>query len=189
MFTFDYKKTFVNGLFLALPALAMLYFGKKTIHTIEKIIDPLANKCGVQHLLGELTLTLFAFATLLILIFILGLLLHFRMLRNLNIQIESIAYKLVPQLYKFKAMAMDIDEDDNFPDKNWEHILLLEGDSWIPAYITEVNEQWLSVFIPNAPEGKSGSVKSILLSTAQYKIIKGKKLNSILHHYGQGLID
>jgi uncharacterized membrane protein len=181
------KQTFINGLFLALPLLAILYFGLKVVGIIEKIISPLANRVGIQHLLGELTLTIFALVILLMIFFILGILLHINVLRDINKQIEAVAYKLVPKLYKVKAFALS-DDDDAFT-KGWETVLLKDGDSWVPAYITEKSGEWISVFMPESPDGKSGQVKLIEAATTEYKFIDGMKLRSIIHHYGSGMIE
>jgi uncharacterized membrane protein len=182
----NFKQTFINGLFLALPVLALLYLGFKIIRIIEKLISPLANKVGVQHLLGELTLTIFALVILLIVFFILGILLHVNLLRDLNKQVEAVAYKLVPQLYKVKAFALN-DESDSFSE-GWETVLLKEGKNWVPAYITDASGEWISVFLPQAPDGKNGYIKLIEASSINYKVIDGMKFRSIVHHYGNGII-
>lgn len=184
---FDFRQTFINGLFLALPVLAILYLGFMVVQVIEKVIAPIAGKIGVQHLMGEITLTIFALVILIILFFILGLLLHVNILRGLNIQVESIAYKLVPQLYELKALTTD--DDKASPTSGWKPVLLLEGEGWVPAYITEENEKWISVFLPESPDGKNGTVKILESGTARYKAIEGMRLLAIIHHYGKGMID
>ena len=184
---FDFRKTFINGLFLALPVLAILYLGFRILLIIEKMIAPFAEKVGVQHLFGELTLTVFALVFLLILFFFLGVLLHINVLRNLNTQVESIAYKLVPQLYKLKSLTTDGDE--NAFRSGWKPVLLQEDDGWVPAYITEENEKWISVFLPESPDGSSGPIKMLKSETALYKTIDGLKLHAIIHQYGKGMIE
>lgn len=181
------KQTFINGLFLALPMLAIFYIGFKIVRIIETLISPLAHKVGIQRLLGELTLTIFAILILLIFFLILGVLLHVNLLRELNKQVEDVAYKLIPRLYKVKALAFD--DDKNTFSKGWNPILLKEDESWIPAYITEENENWITVYIPDAPDGNTGAVKILDVSSAIYKIIDGRKLHSILHNYGKGMIE
>ena len=184
---FNFKQTFINGLFLALPLLTIFYIGIKIVAIVEKLIAPLAHKFDIQHLLGELTLTFFALIILLILFFILGVLLHLNLLRELNKQVEKVAYRLVPQLYKVKALAYD--DDENTFSEGWKPVLLQEDESWIPAYITEENESWLTVFIPDAPSGKDGAVKLIDASSTKYKPIDGFKLRSIIHKFGNGMIE
>lgn len=181
------KQTFINGLFLALPLLAILYIGLKIVGIIEKLISPLAHKIGVQHLLGELTLTIFALIILLIFFLILGILLHANLLRELNYQLENVAYKLIPQLYKVKTLAYD-NNDQTFS-KGWKPIILKEEEGWVPAYITEENEIWLTVYIPDAPDGNTGAIKMLETSCAIYKSIDGLKLHSILHNFGKGMIE
>ena len=147
----DFRQTFINGLFLAIPLLAILYIGLKIVRIIEKLITPLAHKVGAQHILGQLTLTIFAIILLLILFFILGILLRVRVMKSLNKQVEEIAYKIMPKLYKLKSLAAD-DEETN----GWKTVLLLDGDSWTPAYIVAKTEQWITAFLPDAPDGKIG---------------------------------
>ena len=182
----NFKQTFINGLFLALPLLAILYIGFKFVRIIENLISPLAQKIGIQHLLGELTLTVFALIILLIFFLILGVLLHVNLLHELNKQVENVAYKLVPRLYKVKSLAYD--NDDQTFSKGWKSIILKEEESWVPAFITEENEMWVTVYIPDAPDGNSGAIKMLDAASVIYKPIDGLKLHSILHGYGKGMI-
>lgn len=182
----NFKQTFINGLFLALPLLAIFYIGIKIVRIIEEIISPLAQKIGIQHLLGELTLTVFALVILLIFFLILGVLLHMNLLRELNKQLESVAYKLIPRLYKVKALTSENGEQTF--SKGWKPILLKDDESWVPAYITEENETWVIVYIPDAPDGISGAIKMLDASGAIYKPIDGFKLHGILHGFGKGMI-
>lgn len=183
----NFKQTFINGLFLALPLLAILYLGIKIIRIIEKVISPIANQMGIQRLLGELTLTIFAILILLILFFILGVFLHLKLLSDLNKQVESLAYKLIPQLYKLKTFA--ISENEYTSETAWKTVILQEGDDWVPAYITEENEKLITFFIPDAPDGKSGAVKMMDAEKAKFHPVDGRKFHAFMRSFGKGMID
>ena len=183
----DFKQTFINGLFLAIPLLAIFYIGLKIINLIEKLITPLANKFGVHRLLGELTLTIFALIILLILIYLFGILLRLKIMNNLHKQVEGIAYKIMPQLYKIRSLATDSD-GDGFS-QGWRPVILEEENSWTPAYITASTEEWITVFLPEAPDGRNGQIKMLKASATRYKTVDGLKFHGMIHHYGIGMIE
>ena len=183
----NFKQTFINGLFFALPLLGIVYLAIKILGMVETIISPAAEKLGVDRIIGEVTLVVFAIIILLIICWILGMLLQANLLRGVNKQIEEIAYKFIPQLDELKSLAAD--DDDNTFESGWKTVLLEEGDSWTPAYITEGNEQWLTIFLPEAPDGKSGQLKLLPASAAHYIPIDGIKFRAIVHRYGHGLIE
>lgn len=84
---------------------------------------------------------------------------------------------------------MTTDGDENAFRSGWKPGLLQEGDGWVPAYITKENEKWISVFLPESPDGKNGAVKMLDSGTASYKVIEGIKLHAIIHQYGKGMIE
>lgn len=184
---FNLRQTFINGAFFALPVMALLYLGIKIVHIIEKIIAPTAQKLGIQHLLGQLTLTILAVIILLIACFVLGILLHLKMMQHINRQVENLAYKFVPQLNKLKSFAL---QDESVAQGNqWKTVLLQEGDSWVPACIIAKGETWTTVFFPEPPDGLSGSIKLISTTLMNYQPIDGRKFYSIIQQYGQGLLE
>jgi hypothetical protein len=58
----------------------------------------LANKFGVENILGELTLTFLAILLILAIIFLLGLLMQVDLIANLRQSIEALILKFVPSL-------------------------------------------------------------------------------------------
>ena len=61
---------------LAIPLAIVLYVFGRIVGIFKKIIAPLAAKMGIDRILGELTLTIFAIALIILIILLLGLLMQ-----------------------------------------------------------------------------------------------------------------
>jgi uncharacterized membrane protein len=71
------KKIFGKGLVLAIPFGVVVYVFIKLLGIFQKLVNPFAIRLGIERILSELTLTVFAVFLLLIFMFLLGLLMQF----------------------------------------------------------------------------------------------------------------
>lgn len=179
--------TMVNGVLFAIPLGLLIYVFGKLLVSLERLVSPLAEDMGVQRLLGEFTLTILAILLFLLFCFILGYLLQKAAFLSLVSEtLEGFAVRFLPSLSFLKSMANE--KFDLEAGSSWKGILLQEDDGWVPAFLVEENEQWLTLFFPEPPKGDSGGVRIYARGSANYIQIGLTEVISSLRVYGSGLI-
>jgi len=187
MASFSLERTIGRGIALALPLSIVLYVIYKFIKIFEKVIAPFANKFGVEHVLGEITLTFFAVLVMLVIIFLLGLLMQIPLVRNMRLYIEGWILKFVPSLNHLKLLAVEKMDLDNAT-TNWKPILLLKGDQYLPAFIIEENNEWITLALDKAPSTEPKDMLIVKKSSISYKEITMKQMSDFNKQFGKGYL-
>lgn len=131
-----FKRILGRGLALAVPLAIVLYVFMRIVGVFEKIISPIAAKMGIQKVLGELTLTIFAVILIIIIILLLGLLMQIAIVSAIRSQVEDVILKFVPSLNQLKLMAAD-NLDLETAENAWRPVLLYtkEKAKYNPAFV------------------------------------------------------
>lgn len=143
-----FKKALGRGLALAIPLAIVLYVFAKIVGVFTKIIAPVAHKIGVAHILGELTLTIFAIILIILIILFLGLLMRIAVVATIRTQVEDIILKFVPSLNQLKLLAADtLDLED--AETTWRPVLLYvkEKGKYSPAFVVEEDDERVTLFV------------------------------------------
>jgi uncharacterized membrane protein len=143
-----FKKALGRGLALAIPLAIVLYVFAKIVGVFTKIIAPVAHKIGVAHVLGELTLTIFAIILIILIILFLGLLMRIAVVATIREQVEGIILKFVPSLNQLKLLAADtLDLED--AETTWRPVLLYvkEKGKYSPAFVVEEDDERVTLFV------------------------------------------
>ncbi|WCT14690.1 hypothetical protein [Mucilaginibacter jinjuensis] len=143
-----FKKALGRGLALAIPLAIVLYVFAKIVGVFTKIIAPVAHKIGVAHVLGELTLTIFAIILIILIILFLGLLMRIAVVATIREQVEDIILKFVPSLNQLKLLAADtLDLED--AETTWRPVLLYvkEKGKYSPAFVVEEDDDRVTLFV------------------------------------------
>jgi hypothetical protein len=187
MASFSLKRTIGRGIALALPLSIVLYVIYKFIKIFEKVIAPIANKFGVENVLGEITLTFFAVLVILAIVFILGLLMQISLVRNTRKYVEGWILKFVPSLNHLKLMAVEKMDLENAT-TNWKPILLLKGDQYLPAFIIEENNEWITLALSKAPSTEPKDMLIVKKNSISYKEITMKQMSDCNKQFGKGYL-
>lgn len=176
----------ISGVLFALPLGAVFYIFAKIIGTLKKLEAPLADKIGIQHFLGEFTLTALAIAALVLLCFALGLLLQrATLLRLMGDSVESVAVRVMPSLSFLKSMADE--QFDMHAIDAWKGVLLENKDGqWQAAFLVEEASHWQTFFIPRAPKGDSGDILVVRKDSLQFHVVDLITVRTALRVFGQG---
>jgi uncharacterized membrane protein len=179
--------TTVSGLLFAVPIGLMFFLFSKLLKTLEKIISPIADKTGIQGILGEFTLTILSVALFMLFCYILGQIIQrATFLRVMGEGVEGFAVRMIPSLSFLKSMA-DEKLELNMA-SSWKGIMLADEGTWVPAFLVEETEEWLIIFIPEAPKGDGGEVRVFPRSAVEFKLVELGTVRSALRVYGRGLI-
>lgn len=187
MAAFSLKRTIGRGIALALPLSIVIYVVYKFIKIFEKALAPIANKFGVDHLLGELTLTFLAVLVILAIIFLLGLLMQIDIIADMRKYVEGWILKFVPSLNHLKLMAAEKLDLDNAT-LNWKPILLLKGDQYLPAFIIDENSEWLVLGVSKAPTTEPKDMLIVKRNSVSYKEITLKQMHDFNKQFGKGYL-
>ena len=170
-----------------MPLGIVVYVLYKFIKLFERIIAPIANKFGVDKIFGEITITLLAILSILVIIFFLGLLMQIEMIRNLRKYVEGWILKFIPSLNHLKVMAVEKMDLENAT-TNWKPILLQKGDQCMPAYIIEENNEWITLALAKAPSTEPKDMLIIKNNSVTYKEITMKQMHDFNKQFGKGYL-
>jgi hypothetical protein len=187
MHTFSFKKTIISGITLALPLSVIGYVVFRIIGIFEKIISPFAKSIGVDTVFGEITLTVLAIFTLLVIAFILGLFMRFSIIFNIRKQLETMALQVVPSLNHLKLLAVEKLDMENAT-TNWKPVLVKKGEEYLPAYIIEETADWISIAKVKAPTIQPGDTITIKKTAIQYTEISMNEMRDCSKQFGKGYI-
>jgi uncharacterized membrane protein len=187
MAAFSIKKTIVNGIALALPLGVVFYVLTRFIEIFEKLIAPIAQKIGIENFFGKITLTVLAVAVIISITFLLGLLMQFSFVKKNRRYLEEWILKLVPSLNQLKLMAEEKLDIENTT-SNWKPVLLKNGEQYLPAYIIEENEEWITMAKIKIPTTEPGDLLITKKSAITYTEITMKELRQFNKQFGRGYI-
>lgn len=170
-----------------MPLSIVVYVIYKFIKIFEKIISPFAKKFGVDNVLGEITLTFFAILVILAIVFVLGLLMQIPLVRNMRKFVEGWILKFVPSLNHLKLMAVEKMDLENAT-TNWKPVLMLKGDQYLPAFVIEENNEWITLALAKAPSTEPKDMLIIKKGSVSYKEITMKQMKDFNKQFGKGYL-
>jgi hypothetical protein len=183
----SFKRVLGRGLILAVPIGIIGYLFMRFLHLFEKLAEPLAHKFGVEKIFGEITLTVFAVAGIVLLIFLLGLLMEVGTIARFGRDVDGIVLKFFPSLNHFKLMAAE-ELDAEGAEQNWRPVLLHRGNTLSPAYIIEEAGEWITFGLVKGYHTEPGEMLIIRKSEVSYQDITLKEMKKFSKQYGRGYI-
>ena len=187
MANFSFRQTIGRGIALALPLGIVLYVLIKFIGIFEKAIAPLVKKFGIESIFGEITVTIFALLVILVIMFLLGLLMQISFVRSARMYVEGWILKFVPSLNHLKLMAVEKMDLENAT-TNWKPILLLRAEQYLPAFIIEENNVWITLALAKAPSTEPKDMLIVKKDSISYKEITMKQMKDFNKQFGKGYL-
>ena len=173
--------TMVGGLFLLVPLTVIGMIALQIVRFMRPITAYLAQALGMTH--GVRVLEVLA---LLVLCLLAGLLMRLGRVGHVSNWLERNILSLLPG-YEYIRMRMNELLSPGGAD-NSSAILLRLDDSWCPARLIETGDDGTSVvFIPDTPQGNSGTVLVVESDRVQRLNVPYAKLAESVRHYGRGL--
>jgi uncharacterized membrane protein len=165
-----FKTVLGRGIALAIPVAIVLYVFLRIIGMLKKAIAPVAADIGIQHIWGELTLTIFAIILIIGIILLLGLLMQITVVASISTQVEDIILKFIPSLNQIKLLAADsLDLDTE--EISWRPVLVytIEKAKYNPAFIVDEDEEMVTLLLCLEPNIKKGEI--LIVNKEKIKII------------------
>jgi len=151
------KNTIVGGLVFLVPLGLILLVLKQLMGLATKLAAPIAAQLPVSRFAGVAIVTLVAASVLLLMAFLAGMLARTGPGRRLSAWFEESILGSLPQYRMAKSMAEGFAHLES--GTGMRPVLLRGDEGWQLAYlIEELPEDWVTVFVPQAPTPMSGNV-------------------------------
>ena len=151
------KSTLVRGLIFLIPITLILIGLVKLVLWVTKIIMPLVHKMPFENVVGTGIPLLMAIITILICVFIMGLLSKTAKAKKVVDWLESVILSNIPGYSFMKGMGENIAGVEE--NKMQEVVLAWIEDSWQLSFVTErLQNGLIAVYVPGAPSPWSGSL-------------------------------
>lgn len=179
------KSTLVRGFIFLVPVTLILVSLAKLVVWVREIIMPLAHKMPVANVAGTGIPLLMAIITILICLFIMGLLSKTAWAKKVVDWLESAILSNIPGYSFIKGMGESIvGVEDN---KMQEVVLAWIEDSWQFSFVTERLENGLiAVYVPGAPSPWSGALYFMTEEKIKKIDITSKQALAIIKRMGIG---
>jgi uncharacterized membrane protein len=184
------RTTLAGGILFLVPVIVLFIIVEKALKVARQIVSPLAAHLPIQSVLGLETPKVLAIALLVLVCFLAGLVARARAAKRMVSWLETSFLTNLPGYEFLKGMGEGLLGAET--QQTYEVVLARIEDAWQLAFLIERLEKGhLAVFVPGAPNPRSGSVyfltndriKPINLSTqAAMKCLKrlGAGSNALL---------
>jgi hypothetical protein len=182
------KKALASGLAFAVPLGIVLYAVLQLIRLFEKIVGPVSKKFGVERILGELTITIFAAFIFLLLILFLGLLMRFSFMKVFSSYLEEIVLKIFPSFAVLKTMGAEKLGLENV-DNTWRPVFVKKNNECFPAFLVDEKEGWVILVRIKAPSSEIGDMMIIQKDAVNIQNIDLREMKQFNKQFGKGYLN
>ncbi len=174
-----------GGLFFMIP----IIIGFVLFKHFYQILTPLAKRIShvfqLNSIFGSATLLIICILLFLIICFIGGYLIEKGILKKWSATFEKKLFVFFPslQIIKFRLIG----DQDTVINEFWQAILFKEDSYYKIAFITDTQEKFLAIYIPDAPKLDAGEVRYVDIEMFEYYPIRMKQAMSAIYDFGGGL--
>lgn len=152
------KTTIVGGALYLIPIVVIVVVLGKLHAALSGLLIPLAETLPLPTIAGFEPVRILALAVLLLACFIAGLFSRTDAARRFIAWLESSILSNLPGYSMVSALAHDV-AGETHPGTAMQPVLARIEDAWqLAMRVERVNEELFAVFVPGAPDPKSGSV-------------------------------
>ena len=179
------KVTILGGVLFLLPLILVLIILGQALRLATKVVTPIADQFELEHLWGIGAVTLLAILLLVVVSFVAGIVARTRPGRRLSSWLENSLLGNLPQYRMFKSVAEGFTQIESA--SNLQPALINIEDGWQIGYVLErLENDWVAVFLPQAPTPMSGNVMYLPSGRVRPLEISMIQAMSIVKHIGSG---
>jgi uncharacterized membrane protein len=179
------KATIIGGVLFLLPVVLLLAILGHAVRIASGVVKPISDKFNLDHVAGIWVVTGLAILLLVAVSFIAGMVARTPLGRRASAWFENSLFGGLPQYRVFKSVAEGFVqvEDAN----NLQPALINVEDGWQIGYVIErLENDWVTVFLPQAPTPMSGNVMYLPAARIRPLEITMIQAMSIVKHIGSG---
>lgn len=159
------KSRVFSGIVLFIPVYIIFTFLQKLWLTLGGIGIYIAEALGIQHLLGNTTVTIATTLLLVLFFYILGWLVKLSFVKSFKVWIESGLLQYLPNYLTFKSKMKEklLRKKDA-----WQPVMVEFGTYRRPGLLVETRADNAIVFFPNAPDSNNGQTHVVKIQQVEH---------------------
>jgi uncharacterized membrane protein len=151
------KTSIIGGVVFLLPLVLLVVVVGKAFNIMKTVSIPVANLISAEKFAGYAVADLLAITALLVLTLLAGLLARSPIFDNFYQKLDAIVLQVVPGYSWIKGMTGSLSDAD--AEKTLKPVAVIQDDMVQIGYEVErLPDNWVAVFLPDAPDTRSGSV-------------------------------
>lgn len=178
--------TISGGILFMLPVTLLIILFEKANTYVSIISEPLAKQVNSFSLIGLDSRKLFAIFLMILICFLSGLAFKTQTVKNWISGLEKNVFCYIPGYAMMKAIVSGI--VGGTEEHNMTSVLVQDGESWLIGFLVEENNDYCTVFFPEAPRHDSGEVRVVPKTTVKKIPIPTNKVTQSLKNFGKGVI-
>jgi len=151
------RTTLIGGLLFLAPIIVVVAVFGKALDLTHKLMDPLAEHIPVESIVGMRTPLLLAIIVIVLFCFLAGLFARTALAQKFVDGLEEAVLSKIPGYEMLKSTGesiLGVEDEEGHP-----VVLVRLDDAWqIGLRVEELQNGLITVFIPDAPDARSGSV-------------------------------
>ncbi|HEY4164660.1 MAG TPA: DUF502 domain-containing protein [Dongiaceae bacterium] len=179
------KATIVGGVLFLLPLVLILAILGHALRLASRLVEPISDKFHLEHVAGISAVTGLAILLLVIVSFLAGIVARTSLGRRSSAWVENSLLGGLPQYRMFKSVAEGLVQIESA--SSLQPALISVDDGWQIGYVLErLENDWVAVFLPQAPTPMSGNVMYLPAARIRPLDITMIQAMSIVKHIGSG---
>lgn len=177
------QTTILGGVLFFIPVILLFLVIKHALHLLSPVAEKVIEWVDMTSVLGAATLSVVSVVIILLCSYVSGKLITQGVIRNWSKILEDRLVLLFPtfQMIKFQLLR----EEDNISD--WRAVLIREENWYNVAFITSESDDFISVYLPDAPRIESGEVRIMKKEEGLYIPITYREATQCLTSFGRKL--
>ena len=175
----------IGGLFFMIPLLVIIVAGGKIFQILLPIGRWISETLALHTVFGKASVLIVCIALILLICILSGYLIQKGFVHKWSNSVEEKLFIHFPSLQMWKYRV--IGEQENVINEFWQAILLEEDNGFNIAFITEESEDFLTLYIPDAPKADAGQIRFVPKSKVKYLSISMQQAMSSLYSFGKGM--
>ncbi|MDO6473345.1 DUF502 domain-containing protein [Maribacter sp. 1_MG-2023] len=179
------KRTIIDGLFLIIPIVLVIYLLGKVIGIFRKMVAPFVDRIDISLLGLETTSRILAVIILFILCFVAGILVKMQKINQFKDWVEVNILSNIPGYTLMQGVSKTAAGLDS---NNLKEVVLVDIEEvWQVGFLMEkIDEDLNVVFIPGAPNPMAGNVVIVKLDRLKKLNVKGVNAMKLFRKLGVG---
>ena len=151
------KTTVLGGVVFLLPLVLLVVVFGKAFNIIKTVSMPVANLISAEKLAGYAVADLLALTVLLVVALLAGILAKSSVFDRFYKKIDAVILQVFPGYSYIKGMTGSL--SDSEAENSLKPVAVIQDDAVLIGYEVErLSDGWVTVFLPGAPNTRSGSV-------------------------------
>ena len=152
-----FKTTVIGGLVFLIPLVLLVVVFGKAFNIIKTVSMPVVNLISAEKFAGYAVADLLAITALLLIALLTGFLARSSLFDGFYQKLDAIILQVIPGYSYIKGMTGSLSDTD--AEKTLKPVAVIQDDMVQIGYEVErLPDNWVAVFLPGAPDTRSGSV-------------------------------